>query len=185
MDVVSVGADPSGTGGKSVDFWDNRANAKLITAADLASLDSLNLVDGKGRPFKPGTLGNLQYEVNQLQQWLQVPPNATSAYKLSVQLAVLDLNVLAGYVQATDLVYAGALLPYASAYGITGLTSGGFIDVQYLMQAANAVLGQVSPGTPDPNGAYEAALTGVLQAANSNSDFVAQELQWGLVGTFV
>ena len=68
---------------------------------------------------------------------------------------------------------------------ITGLTSGGFIDVQYLMQAANAVLGQVSPGTPDPNQAFEAALIGVFQAANANSDFVTQELLWGLVGTFV
>ena len=53
------------------------------------------------------------------------------------------------------------------------------------MQAANAVLGQVSPGTPDPNQAFEAALTSVFQAANANSDFVTQELLWGPVGTFV
>src|SRR5262249_21307891 len=110
---------------------------------------------------------------------------ATTAYQLAVQVAVMDLNVLTGYVHATDLVYAGALLPYASAYGITGLTSGGFIDVRYLMQAANAVLGQVSPGPTDPNQAYEAALAQVLQAANLNNDFVTQELLWGLVGTFV
>jgi hypothetical protein len=77
-------------------------------------------------------------------------------------------------------------LSYASAYGITGLTDGGFIDVQNLMNAANAILGQVSPGAPasDPNAAYEAALAQVLQAANGNGDFVSQELWWGLVGLY-
>src|SRR5437870_2781281 len=56
----------------------------------------------------------------------------------------MDLNVLTGYVQATDLVYAGQLLQYVTTYGITGLTSGGFINIQNLMNAANStlVLGQ-------------------------------------------
>ena len=179
MYVVSIGPDPSSTtGAQPVTFWDKNHNAKLITKADLLSLDGLNLVDQHGAPFDPTT-------VAQLRAWLSTGPNATAAYQLSAQLAAMDLNVLTGYVKATDLVYAGGLLPYASAYGITGLTSGGFIDVQYLMQAANAVLGQVSPGTPDPNQAFEAALIGVFQAANANSDFVTQELLWGLVGTFV
>jgi hypothetical protein len=180
MYVVSIGPDPSSTtGAQAVTFWDNSHNAnKLITKADLSSLDGLNLVDQHGVPFDPTT-------VAQLRAWLSTGPNATTAYQLAAQLAAMDLNVLTGYVKATDLVYAGGLLPYASAYGITGLTSGGFIDVQYLMQAANAVLGQVSPGTPDPNQAFEAALTSVFQAANANSDFVTQELLWGLVGTFV
>jgi hypothetical protein len=181
MYVVSVGTDPSSTSGaKSVVFWDNKGNAKLISAADLSSLDALNLVTQGGSAFDPKS-------VAQLQAWLSVSPNATTAYQLAVQLAVSDLNVLAGYVHASDLVYAGSLLPYASAYGITGLTSGGFIDVQDLVSAANAILAQVSPGVPsgDPNQAYEAALTQVLQAANLNSDFVSQELLWGLVGTFV
>src|SRR5262249_5121423 len=120
--------------------------------------------------------------VQQLESWLSVSPNATTAYQLAVQLAALDLNVLTSYVKATDLVYAGQLLPYATADAITGLTSGGFIDVQNLMNAANAVLSQVSPGTPsgDPNQAYEAALTQVLQAVNGNTDFVKQELLWNL-----
>ncbi len=86
--------------------------------------------------------------------------------------------------QATDLVYAGGLLPYATADNIAGLTSGGFLDVQDLMQAANAALALVSPGNPsgDPNAAYELALAQALQAANGNSDFVTQELLWGLLG---
>lgn len=167
MYVVSVGRDPNGTGAQAVTFWDSKGNARLITAADLSSLDALNLVTQGGSAFDP-------HSVAQLQAWLSLSPNATPAYQLAVQLAVLDLNVLAGDVQATDLVFAGGLLPYASAYGITGLTSGGFIDIQDLIQAVNALLAQVSPGAPahDPNQAFEAALAQVLQAVNSNSDFV-------------
>jgi hypothetical protein len=178
MYVVSVGADPSSTtGAQAVTFWDNKGNATLITAADLSSLDALSLVNQGGAAFDPKA-------VAQLQAWLSTSPNATPAYQLAVQLAAMDLNVLSGYVQTTDLVYAGALLPYASAYGISGLTSGGFIDVQDLMAAANAALAQVSPGAAsgDPNQAYETALAQVLQAADANSAFVTQELLWGLVG---
>jgi len=174
--VVSVGADPtSATGAQAVTFWDNKGNARLITAADLSSLDALSLVNQGGAAFDPKS-------VAQLQAWLSVSPSATTAYQLAVQLATMDLNVLTGYVKATDLVYAGALLSYASTYGIAGLTRGGFINVQDLMSAANAVLSQVSPGAPsgDPNQAYEAALAQVLQAANGNTDFVSQEVLWNL-----
>jgi hypothetical protein len=125
--------------------------------------------------------------VAQLQAWLSLSPNATAAYQLAVQLAAMDLNVLAGYVKATDLVYARGLLPYAAADNIAGLTSGGFIDVAYLMQAANAALAQVSPGAPanDPNQLYELALAQALQAANGNTDFVSQELSWNLFGLYL
>jgi uncharacterized delta-60 repeat protein len=181
MYVVSVGADPSSTtGAQAVTFWDNKGNAKLITAADLSSLDALNLVTQGGSAFDP-------HSVAQLEAWLSVSPNATPAYQLAVQLAALDLNVLAGYVKGTDLVYAGGLLPYATADSIAGLTSGGFIDVADLMAAANAALAQVSPGAPanDPNQAYELALAKVLQAANGNTDFVSQEASWNLLGLYL
>src|SRR5262249_27983720 len=50
--VVSLGADPtSTTGAQAVTFWDNRGNARLITAADLSSLDALNLVTQGGSAF--------------------------------------------------------------------------------------------------------------------------------------
>jgi hypothetical protein len=108
------------------------------------------------------------------------------AYRLSVQLAALDLTLLTGYVKATDLVFSGQLLPYETADGITGLTGGGFLDVQDLMSAANAVLSRTKPGAPsaEPNQTYETALAQVLQAANGNTDFVSQELLWGLVSVY-
>jgi len=170
MYVVTVGADPSSPGAQAVTFWDNKGNKALITATDLSSLDALNLVNQGGADFDP-------HAVAQLQAWLSVSPNATTSYQLAVQLATIDLNILAGNVHATDLVYAGGLLSYAGAYGITGLTSGGFIDVSNLMSAANAILA-LDPRavSGDPNQAYEAALASVLQAANSNTDFVLQPL---------
>jgi hypothetical protein len=181
MYVVSLGADPSSTtGAQAITFWDNKGNKSLITAADLQSLVGLNLVNRDGTPFDPTAVG-------QLDAWLQKVNSSWAsdpAYLLSAQLAVLDLNTLVGDVHPIDLVYAGGLLPYASTYGITGLTSGGFIDVQDLMNAANAVLAQVSPNNPAgaPNQAYETALAQVLQAANANADFVQQELIWNLLG---
>src|SRR5262249_35835648 len=80
MYVVSIGADPSGSGAQAVTFWDNRGTARMITAADLSSLDALNLVNQGGSAFDPRS-------VAQLQAWLSVSPNATTAYQLAVQLA--------------------------------------------------------------------------------------------------
>jgi hypothetical protein len=177
--VVSVGSDPSSSGAQAVTFWDNKGNAKLITAPDLSSLDALNLVNQGGAAFDPTS-------VAQLQAWLSISPNATTAYQLAVQLAAMDLNVLAGNLKAMDLIYAGALLPYAAADHIAGLTSGGFIGVQDLIKVANAVLGRAQPGVPsnDPNQPFEAALLQVFQAANGNSDFVKQELSWNLLSLY-
>jgi hypothetical protein len=169
MYVVSIGADPNNPGAQAVTFWDNKGNKAVITAADLSSLDALNLVNQGGADFDP-------HAVAQLQAWLAVSPNATTSYQLAVQLAVMNLNVLAGNVHATDLLYAGGLLSYAGAYGISGLTIGGFIDVQNLMNAANAILALDPKAVAgDPNQAYEAALAQVLQAANGNTDFVTQQ----------
>ncbi len=178
MYVVSLGPDPSGSGAQAVTFWDDKGNAYLVTADDLSSLDLLNLVRQGGGAFDPKN-------VQQLQSWLSTSPNATTSYQLAVQLAAMDLNVLAGYVQATDLVYAGSLLPYASTSAITGLTDGGFIDVQNLMSAADAILGADPKALAgDPNQAYEAALTQVLQVVNSNTDFVLQEVNWDLFSLY-
>jgi hypothetical protein len=78
MYMVSVGTDPnSTTGAKAVSFWGNKGNANQITAADLSSLDALNLVTQGGSAFDPRS-------VAQLQAWLSVSPNATPAYQMAV-----------------------------------------------------------------------------------------------------
>jgi hypothetical protein len=105
------------------------------TAADPASLDPLSLLPQAGANFDPKSAAPVQ-------AWPSVPPTVSRYGTLAMQLAVLDLNVQAG---SADLDFAGGLLPYARADHIAGLTGGGFIDVQDLMQAANAVLNQVRP----------------------------------------
>jgi hypothetical protein len=54
------------------------------------------------------------------------------------------------------------------------------------VQTANSVLALASPGNPsgDANAAYEQALAQALQAANGNTDFVSQELLWGLIALY-
>ena len=124
----------------------------MILGIDIAKakFDVTVLVSGT-RP-RHRSFANTASGFAQLQAWLSTSPNASTAYQLAVQLAAMDLNVLTRYVQKSDLVYAGALLPYATADGITGLTGGGFLDVQDLMNVTNAVLG-IAPKalSGDPN----------------------------------
>jgi hypothetical protein len=63
MDLVSLGADPCGTGARAVSFKDSRHNARLITAADLKSLDGLNLVGLFGRDFDPHSVAQFQERI--------------------------------------------------------------------------------------------------------------------------
>jgi hypothetical protein len=174
MYVVTVGRD-SGTGAQNVTFWDNQGNAKTITAADLTSLDQLNLMNNNdGSNFNPTTAA-------QLQSWFQTS-SSSIAEALSVQLAVMDLNVLSGDVSAASVVYAGNLLQFiGSSYSVTGLDGGGFITVGNLMTLANNALAQymttVSYTTAVAN--YLNALEAALQAVNNNTDFVQQAVPAG------
>jgi hypothetical protein len=85
--VVSLGADPDGSGAQAVTVRDNMGKATTITAADLSTLDSLNLVTQGGSAFDP-------HSVVQLQAWPSISPNATAAYQLAVPLAALDRSIL-------------------------------------------------------------------------------------------
>ena len=81
----------------------------------------------------------------------------------------MGLNILAGFVERTDLVSAGGLLPYVTKYGSTGLTAGGFISAGNLMAAANAEQAlDPSAWSGDANRPYQAALYAALLAANNN-----------------
>ena len=107
---------------------------------------------------------------------------------MSAQLAAADLNLVSGDVNATDLIYAGNLLPYRAAInaalaGLTtgqfgfgqtgsGLTSDGFISVEDLMAVANAALGQYSVAVGgDSFRNYLLALAQSLQSVNNNNAF--------------
>ena len=162
--VVSMGTDPNASGGQAISFWDNAGNNVRITASDLKSLDKLDLLDSTGSNFDPT-------QAAQLQPWLQNASASNVAYWMSAQLAAMELNVLAGYVQKTDIVYAGQLVQYNTATNvILGLDSGGFITIGNLISAANAALATYGLG----NSAYELALGNALFAANGYMSFVQQ-----------
>jgi hypothetical protein len=177
MYVVTVGPN-AGIGACKVSFWANKGNAKLITAADLIALDQLYLVNNKrASDFDPAT-------ADQLQRWFRSDSNSL-AKALSIQLAVMDLNVLSGNVNAADVVYAGNLLPVVgSSFAVTGLDGGGFITVGNLMTLANNALAQyTSPAKRDNHGngvgKYLDALEDALKAANKNTSFVQQVVPAG------
>jgi hypothetical protein len=90
--------------------------------------------------------------------------NATAtnmAYMLSAQLAAMELNVEAGFVDGSAIVFSPEL---------------GFITIGDLMTAANSALG--TDGLTlvgDPNRAAQEALKNALDAANNNTNFVQPE----------
>jgi hypothetical protein len=177
MYVVTIGHD-AGSGAKQVSFWDNKGNAKAITMNDLAALDALNLRNDNGSNFDPST-------ASQLQTWLRSDADRILTV-LSVQLAVMDLNVQSGYVKTTDVVYAGNLLQFAgSSFSVTGLDGGGFLTVGNLMTLANNALMNARPtGNGDDEydrwSNYLNVLEDALEAANKNTSFVQQSVPGGV-----
>ena len=171
--VVTVGQD-SGTGARNVSFWDNKGNAKMITIADLAALDLLDLRNANGSNFDPTTAA-------QLEAWLRAD-NGRSIKSLSIQVATMDLNLLSGYVNTTDVVFAGLLQQFVGTiYSVTGLDGGGFITVGNLMAIANNALAQYTTTHGSIGLAnYLGSLQDVLAAANNNSSFVQQLVPAGI-----
>jgi hypothetical protein len=111
-------------------------------------------VDGCGRAFDPKTY-------YQLQCWLLNASAVNMSYMLSVHLAAMKLNVEAGFVKGSALVYA------------PGCGSSCLISIQDLMAKANAALASdgYTPGG-DQNRALEECLKNALNDANNNLNFV-------------
>jgi hypothetical protein len=173
MYVVTIGQDS--TGAHNVTFWDNQGHAKVITAADLSALDQLNLMNNNdGSNVDPTTAG-------QLQSWFQ-SSSSSIAESLSVQLAVMALNVASGDASAASVVFVGNLLQFVGTiYSVTGLDGGGFITVGNLMTLANNALAQYTTATSFSSAVanYLNALEAALQAANNNTSFVQQAVPAG------
>jgi hypothetical protein len=176
MYVVTTGHD-SGTGGKNVSFWDNKRNILLFNIADLNALDQLNLRNDNGSNFDPTTAA-------QLQGWLRSDADRI-VKSLSIQLAVMDLNILSGYVKTTDVIYAGDLLRFTgTSLNVTGLDGGGFITVGNLMTLANNSLAIFTrtdnrDECHDLLNEYLDAIEDSLEAANNNKSFVQQYVPSG------
>jgi hypothetical protein len=77
-------------------------------------------------------------------------------YMLSVQLAAMKLNVEAGFVDPTQLVYAP---------GVTSTSD--YVSIGFLMDKANTALATTAGGR-----AYKEVLKNALDGANNNTNFV-------------
>ncbi len=144
-----------GGGALSKGFWGNKNGQALMndgggSVSELALLSGLNLRTATGGSFDPAT-----YKL--FNTWLQAANATNMAYMLSAQLAAMALNVEAGAVSGSSIVYGGSTL--------------GFITINDLMAAANTELG-LHGLTLDgsPYRAYQEALKDALD--NNNKTFV-------------
>ncbi len=155
-------------GGKTLGFWSNKNGQTQMNdggtmVPELALLSGLNLRNAAGAHFNPATYSSFR-------TWLLGASATNMSYMLSAQLAAMKLNVEAGFVTGSSLVYAPGLLPFAP---ITGLSGTGFISINNLMTAANTELGlhgTVLAGSPYRS--YQEALKNALDQANNNLNFV-------------
>jgi hypothetical protein len=139
--------------GRTLGFWSNKNGQAALNdggsmASELALLSGLNLRNANGSNFDPGNYAALK-------SWLLSATATNMAYMLSAQLATMELNVEAGYVNG-NLYYP----PY-----------GGTINS--LMTAANASLG--SDGLTVSAGAvrtYQEQLKNALDALNNGAGVV-------------
>jgi hypothetical protein len=142
-------------GGHTLGFWSN-PNGKALMAdngsadPELALLAGLNLRNANG--YNPGAGSYAAFRT-----WLLSASATNMAYMLSAQLAAMELNVEAGIVNGSALVFDGS----------------GFTTINNLMAAANTALGAnglTLAGSPDR--AAQEALKNTLDSANNNVNFV-------------
>jgi hypothetical protein len=148
-------------GGHSVGFWTSKDGQTKVNddggaGAELALLAGLNLKNADGSDFSPASY-------NELKSWLQKANSPNMAYKLSSALAVMALNVEAGFVDGSSPVYAP---------GVPGANASGFISITDLMNTANSALGN-DGYTPsgDTNRLVQEVMLKALDDANNNTNF--------------
>ena len=148
-------------GGHTPGYWQNKNGFRTMNDGDtvepeLLLLSTLNLWNEDGTEFDPTTY-------QEFRTWLRDSRAVNMAYKLSVSLASMALNVEAGFVDPNALVYAP---------DVSGADSLGFISISALIDEANSMLGDGLTLPGDPNRAYQEILYWALDDANNNMNFL-------------
>jgi hypothetical protein len=119
-------------------------------APELALLSGVNLRNSNGSNFDPTTYV-------QFRDWLLAATATNMSYMLSAQLAAMELNVDAGFVAGSALVWNGSA----------------FVTINDLMADGNTALGADGNAVAgDPNRSIQETLKNTLDAANNNKNFV-------------
>ncbi len=150
-------------GGHTLGFWSNKnGQATMNDGGSVCS--ELALLNGLYLRNAAGTRMNFGCDYAGFKNWLLSATATNMAYMLSAQLAAMELNVEAGFVNGGSLVYAPGT---NSANGL------GFATVNALMAEANAEL-TVHPTAlaGDSWRSYQEALKNALDKANNNQTFV-------------
>jgi hypothetical protein len=148
-------------GGRTLGFWSNKNGQSVMNGLGmstiLSELSALNLVKADGSPFNPNSY-------TEFRNWI-LSANATNmAYMLSAQMAAMYLNMRAGFVSASALVYAP---------GTNSANATGFATVGNLLNEANAELAaHPTAYDGDPWRSYQEALKNAFDWANNNRTFV-------------
>jgi hypothetical protein len=150
-------------GGHTLGFWSNK-NGQATMNDGGSACSELALLNGLFLRNAAGTRMNFGCDYAAFKSWLLSATATNMAYMLSAQLAAMELNVEAGFVNGNALVYAPGT---NSANGL------GFATVNALMSEANAELtlhGTALAG--DSWRSYQEALKNALDKANNNQTFV-------------
>ena len=150
-------------GGHTLGFWSNKnGQATMNDGGSVCS--ELTLLNGLYLRNAAGARMNFGCDYTAFRNWLLSATATNMAYMLSAQLAAMELNVEAGFVNGGALVYAP---------GTNSANSLGFATVNALMSEANAEL-TLHPTAlaGDSWRSYQEALKNALDKANNNQTFV-------------
>jgi hypothetical protein len=150
-------------GGHTLGFWSNK-NGQATMNDGGSACSELALLNGLYLRNAAGARMNFGCDYTAFRNWLLSATATNMAYMLSAQLAAMELNVEAGFVNGSSLVYAPGT---NSANGL------GFATVADLMTEANAEL-TLHPTAlaGDSCRGYQEALKNALDKANNNQTFV-------------
>jgi len=149
-------------GGLTLGFWSNKNGQAQINDGgtmipELTLLSGLNLRAANGSAFDPANYAAFR-------TWILGATATNMAYMLSAQLAAMELNVEAGFVSPSALVYAP---------GATSANTLGFTTISALMAEADASLAANGlTVAASPTRTYQEALKNALDRANNNLNFV-------------
>jgi len=150
-------------GGHTLGFWSNK-NGQATLNDGASMCPELTLLNGLSLRNGAGADTNFACDYTTFRNWLLSATATNMAYMLSAQLAAMELNVEAGFVSGSALVYAP---------GTNSANALGFATVNALMAEANTELtlhGTALAG--DSWRGYQEALKNALDKANNNQTFV-------------
>jgi len=150
-------------GGHTLGFWSNK-NGQATMGDGGSVCSELGLLNGLYLRNAGGTRMNFACDYTAFRNWLLSATATNMAYMLSAQLAAMELNVEAGFVNGNALVYAP---------GTNSANALGFATINALMTEANAEL-TLHPTAlaGDSWRSYQEALKNALDKANNNQTFV-------------